>query len=261
MKRADIGKTSSGSWSIVPIALLICGIASIAYGVLVLSIRSGTWFFAFWLVLGALLLIAAFAMRFGWLKDLPFAVRVSAGIVACLLLAGLAVTQAYIIVEFDDRGEDDLDCIVVLGAQVLDDGPSVVLKHRLDTACDYLERNPETRCIVSGGQGPNEQVPEADVMARYLIKRGIDPDRITIEDRSSNTKENMEFSAALLDPGADRIGIVTNNFHLFRSLALARKAGYANACGIAAPSNIGMMPNNLARESLGIAKDFLAGNL
>ena len=136
-----------------------------------------------------------------------------------------------------------------------------MLKHRLDTACDYLERNPETHCIVSGGQGTNEHAPEADVMAAYLIERGIDPDRIAIENRSSNTKENMEFSADLLDPAHDSIGIVTNNFHVFRAVALARKAGYAHVTGIAAPSNLDVLPNNLVRESLGLAKDFLVGNL
>lgn len=261
MKSADNGKSPSSSWSAAPVALLICGIASIAYGALVLSLRSGTWFFAFWLVVGALLLAASWAVRTGRWNSLSILARRGIGIAVGILLAGFAITQACILSEFDDHGEDGLDCIVVLGAQVREDGPSPVLKYRLDTARDYLERNPETRCIVSGGQGTNELKAEADGMAEYLVSCGIDSGRITIENRSSNTKENMDFSAALLDPAHDRIGIVTNNFHLFRSLALARKAGCANICGIAAPSSLGMMPNNLTRESFSIAKDFLEDNM
>ena len=243
------------------IALAICGIASILYGAHIMLIGSGTWFFAFWYAFGAVLLLAALGMHLGWWKAMPAIARRTTGIIVAVLLASFLVTQACIFTEFDDQGEDSLDCIVVLGAQVHESGPSVVLKHRLDTARDYLERNPGTRCIVSGGQGANEHAPEADVMAAYLIEQGIDPDRIAIENRSSNTKENMGFSAALLDPARDRVGIVTNNFHVFRAIALARKAGYAHATGIAAPSNLDVLPNNLVRESLGLAKDLLAGNL
>ena len=57
------------------------------------------------------------------------------------------------------------------------------------------------------------------------------------------------------------MGIVTNNFHLFRGMRIARKAGIVNVCGIAADSNPLYLPNNMVRESLGLAKDFLAGNI
>lgn len=244
----------------MPIIFAVCGVVSILYGAKIMLINSGTWFFLFWFALGAVLLLAALALHLDWWKTLPVAARRATGIVAGLLLAGFIVTQALIITDFNDRGEEGLDCIVVLGAQVYETGPSPVLQHRLDTARAYLERNPETRCIVSGGQGFNECAAEADVMAAYLIENGISPDRIAIENRSSDTNENMDFSAALLDPAHDRVGIVTNNFHVFRSLALARKAGYAHVTGIAAPSNTDVLPNNLARESLGIAKDFFCGN-
>ena len=245
----------------MPIILTALAIASILYGLFIMSLGSGTWFFAFWLVLGAVLLAAALAVHLGWWKVLPPLARRAGGIAAVALAVGFLVTQACIFSEFYDQGDEGLDYLIVLGAQVRDDGPSVVLRHRLDAACEYLEANPGTTCIVSGGQSPSEPMTEADSMADYLIGRGIAPDRIVVEGRSTNTKENIGFSSSFLDPETGSVGIVTNNFHVFRGVAIARKAGFASVQGIAAPSNLDVLPNNLVRESLGIAKDFLAGNL
>lgn len=73
----------------------------------------------------------------------------------------LATFCGMIIGEFSSTGKQNLDYMIVLGAQVHEDGPSVVLKYRLDAAIDYLNENPDTNCIVSGGQGANEPFPEA----------------------------------------------------------------------------------------------------
>ena len=136
-----------------------------------------------------------------------------------------------------------------------------MLAYRLEAAYGYLVANPDTRCIVSGGQGPNEPEPEAHVMARYLMARGISGDRIIIEDASANTAENIMNSLAFIDPANDRVGIVTNNFHVFRGCAIARKKGIANVSGISAESSPWFLPNNLLRESCGITKDFVFGNI
>lgn len=243
------------------LVLAIAGVACLAYGISIMMLWSGTSFFAVWLALGALLLGGAWAVHAGWWEAVPLALRRAAIGVVCAALVICAITQGLAISCFGAQGDDDLDCIIVLGAQVRDDGPSIVLQHRLDTAADYLQTNPRTRCIVSGGMGPNEPEPEAQAMARYLIEKGIDSDRITIEDESPNTVGNIQNSMAFIDPDADRVGIVTNNFHVFRGTAIARKQGIAHVCGIAAPSNPWYLPNNLLRETFGISKDFLKGNL
>lgn len=243
------------------IALIVIGIACIVYGVMVMMIGSGTWFFAFWYALGALVLAAAWFCISGRWEALPAIARHVVEGVVVLLLVGFAATQVLIMQDFNDEGEPDLDYIVVLGAQVHEWGPSVVLQHRLDAAYDYLQQNERTVCIVSGGQGFNEYAAEADVMAAYLADRGIDPSRIIIENRAGNTQENIAFSMQFFDPAQDRVGIVTNNFHLFRGMRIARKAGIVNVCGIAADSNPLYLPNNMVRESLGLAKDFLEGNI
>ena len=98
-------------------------------------------------------------------------------------------------------------------------------------------------------------------MRGYLLQAGIEESRILVEDASSNTYENLVFSGELLDRENDKVVIVTNNFHVFRALSIAKKQGYHKAEGLAASSVLGMGPNNLLREFLGVLKDFWVGNL
>lgn len=79
--------------------------------------------------------------------------------------------------------------------------------------------NPDTVCIASGGQGDDEGISEAECIRRYLINYGIDPERVLLEDKSTSTLTNIENSLKLLPEGAENIGIVTNDFHIFRALA------------------------------------------
>lgn len=244
------------------ILLALLGVAAIAYGVTVMMLNSGTPFFAVWYLLGALLLLSAIATHAGWWALFPVMVRRVAVVLLVVLLAVFAGTQVLILGQAGSQGEPDLDCIVVLGAQVRPDGsPSGVLRYRLEAACAYLQENPNTRCIVSGGQGPNEPCSEADGMADYLESQGIAPERITREDRSLNTQQNIQNSMAFLDPETDTVGIVTNDFHIFRATRIAQKAGIRHVCGISAYSVPWYQPNNMLREGMGIVKDFLAGNL
>ena len=226
-----------------------------------MMIWSGTSFFALWFAIGALLLAGAWIAHSGWWSLSPSPLRYAIVVVVCAALGICVVTQGAALGSFDSKGEPDLNCIIVLGAQVRDDGPSTVLRYRLDEARDYLIANPRTRCIVSGGQGANEPVAEAEVMARYLVEQGIDPARITKESASLNTVGNIRNCMQLIDPAVDRVGIVTNDFHMFRGVSIARKQGIQNVCGIAAYSDPRYLPNNLLRETFGISKDFVQGNL
>lgn len=114
---------------------------------------------------------------------------------------------------------------------------------------------------MTGGQGANEPFTEAEGMRDYLVNIGIDESRIILEPRALNTQQNIAYSKALMDSPEASVGIVTNNFHVFRGVGLAKKQGLTDTCGIAAPSNPLYLPNNVLREYFGITKDFLAGNL
>ncbi len=247
-------------------ALALIGIGAVcaAYGVTVMLVGSGTLFFAVWYAIGAVFAAAGLAVRVGIWSALPAALRVAipalvAAMAALALGIGAVVMGNAAAATAPDSG---LDEIIVLGAQVRPDGtPSTVLRYRLDTAAAYLRENPGTRCIVSGGKGSNEPCSEAECMATYLREAGIDESRVVLEDRSRSTVENLRYSRELLGSASDRVGIVTNDFHVFRACRIAARQGLTGACGVSAPSDAWFLPNNLLREVACVAKDFLLGNI
>ncbi|MCR4999747.1 MAG: YdcF family protein, partial [Lachnospiraceae bacterium] len=177
-----------------------------------------------------------------------------------MALIVFAITQGCILSQFFAKGEPNSDYIVVLGAQMRDWGPSIIFKHRLDAAAEYLEANPETTVIVTGGKGANETISEGEGGKEYLMEHGIAEERILIETTSVNTSANIINAFALLPDEEEKalhIGIVTNNFHVFRGTMLAKKYTEANISGVAAKTNWLYLPNNMVRESFGILKDFL----
>jgi len=118
-----------------------------------------------------------------------------------------------------------VDCVLVLGAGLVGETPAHPLASRLDAAVAYLNRHPDTPVVVSGGQGPGESIPEAEAMYRHLVDHGIDPARITQENRSASTAQNVAFSLPLMPEGTARVAVVSNEFHLYRARALLRRAG------------------------------------
>ena len=153
------------------------------------------------------------------------------------------------------------DAVVILGAGlVYGDRLSLTLAARLDKALIYIEENPHTVVVVTGGQGPDEAVTEASAMAAYLIRQGVSPERILREDQSTSTKENFLFAKTLLDDyfaGSSRedhysVVYVTNDFHILRSGYYASQAGFADAEGFACKSLVYMLPQFYMREYLAL---------
>lgn len=244
----------------IPATLLALVAAVLAgYGVLVRSVRSGSGFYRVWLALAAMAAAAAVTVGAGAWRSMPVALRVGIPLAALAFVIWAITLSASVMRQTNTLVPDDLDVLVVLGAQVRPDGsPCSALRMRLDTARDYLLAHPRCRCIVSGGQGANEPQSEAECMASCLAFGGVNPERILLEDQSRNTIQNLRFSRELLlEERPQGVGIVTNDFHLKRSLAIARREGIPNPKGIAAPSTRLYLPNNLLRECFCIALDFL----
>ncbi|MBR1757192.1 MAG: YdcF family protein [Lachnospiraceae bacterium] len=243
------------------IVWVILGVISLCYGFVIRGINSGSRTYLMWFALAAVLFFFAWAAKTnlwgklpGWCKGV-FLGLVALGLVVFICGVGL------IFKDYHDKGEENLEYLIVLGAQVKPDGPSVVLKYRLDAAAEYLKRNPDTICIVSGGKGDNEHISEAEGMYDYLVRVGVNPERILKEDRSVSTAQNLEFSAQFLDKETARVGIVSNDFHVYRAIGIAKKAGYQNVCGLAAGSTPLYQPNNITREAIVLFKDLLTGKM
>lgn len=242
--------------------LMVFGCICLFYFIVVAVAGHGTNFYFIWLFLALISFLLALSVRTGiitkylpmWLKRL-FLILVGMGAVLFVVVEGMIFTG------YVQKGESGCDYLIVLGAQMKPDGPSRVLQYRLDAAYDYLMENPDTKVIVSGGQGSDELISEAQGMYDYLVGRGIGKERIIREDQSVNTVQNLTYSAEFLNREKDSVCIVSNNFHMFRARKLAEKSGYRRVCGLAAKGDPVLMANNMVREFFGVMKDFIYGNL
>ena len=246
------------------IMMILCILAALLcflYCLVVFMIRSGSYFYLIWGAGGICFIGLALMIKFDWWSQFPLLLRRGILGLAAIGILLFMVVEGCIFAHYNYKGRDNLDYIIVLGAQMKPAGPSAVLKFRLDAAYEYLTANEGTVCVVSGGQGSNEPCTEAEGMYRYLVEKGISPERILLEDKSTDTSENIAYSVQLIGGTDASVGIVTNNFHVFRGVMLARHAVFENACGISARSNIYFQPNNLVREFFGVMKDLVCGNL
>lgn len=237
---------------------IILGVVSIFYGLIVRAVGSGTLFFLFWILLGVMCFGLSYFIKMNFWELIPRGYQtwirlMYYGILLCFVCVEILISSG-----FDKHDDVPVDYVIVLGAQVYKKGPSPVLKFRLDRAVEYLEKYPETICIVSGGQGYNEPASEASVMADYLVAHGISENRILQEDKSTTTAENMEFSKPMIAADA-KVGIITNNFHIYRAKLIARKAGIQNTVGIPAKTTPLYLPNNMVREFFAIMKMMMKG--
>lgn len=155
--------------------------------------------------------------------------RILLTLCVCLGLLAAIITGVYI---WDaGLGDPDAGCgyVIVLGAGVNGTTPSLSLRQRINAAYGYLDSHPDAVCVASGGQGSNEDISEASCIARELIKMGISPDRIWLEEQSTSTKENLMFSLALIEEKTGsrpaEICIASSEYHLFRAELMAKSLG------------------------------------
>ena len=168
---------------------------------------------------------------YAWVRDtLAGRVVLLLCLAAVLVLAGVLTFISVKAYSNPPTGQEKI--VVVLGAGLRKDRPSKLLRYRLDKAYEYAVAHPDTILVTAGGQGRDEWVPEGQAMRDYLIEKGLPPDRVLAETRSTSTEENFAFSRQiLLDRGfAEDMSIVyvTNAFHCYRAGEYARRAGFAD---------------------------------
>ena len=196
----------------------------------------------------------------------PLPVKIATRIFTVILCIGLLVvgiTEAIIIRASFGSPKEQVQYMVVLGAKVRHDGPSVSLWDRIYAAADYLEEHPDVIAIVSGGQGPDEHITEAQAMYDELTKLGISPERIWMEDKATSTWENMHFALDLIEEKTGirptKLGILSSEYHLFRA-SLFAKACDVEFVGIPArTSRPSQMINHFMREVAGVWHYILLG--
>ena len=209
------------------------------------------------MVLIAIILFYVFMPLIG--LKFPVFAKCTTRLFTIVLIVGLLVvgaTEAVIIHKsFGDPGET-VDYVVVLGAKVNANGPSVSLWDRICAAYEYAQDHPDTILVLSGGQGTDEPITEAECMFRELFWLGVDLDRLWIEDLATSTWENLKFSLDLIEKETGvrpaKIGVLSSEYHLFRA-SLFAKACDVEFVGIPArTSRWGQRINHFMREVAGV---------
>lgn len=145
-----------------------------------------------------------------------------------LLLISFIVIEGLIVANSRGTEDPDADVLIVLGAGLRGETPSLSLVYRLDAAQAYLERHPDAVAILTGGQGRLETITEAEAMRRYLLERGVDADRLLTEPEAHNTIENVRYARALIaQHGLDGRGVavVSTSYHLYRAKRICARQG------------------------------------
>ena len=198
------------SLTVVP-GIRFSGLLSLALaGVCVLAVFLGRW---------------AEKSRVGKRCQRIFLAGLSAALLLFLLVEGLLLSHGE-----RDRSALPADAVIVLGAGVNGETPSLMLQSRIDAAAEYLNAHPDIPAVLSGGQGNGENITEAECMRRQLTAMGIGESRLLLEERSTSTAENFAFSKEVLrqagiDPETAVVAVVTNDFHCFRAHLIAQREG------------------------------------
>lgn len=151
--------------------------------------------------------------------------------------------------------------VIVLGAAIRGDQPSKLLRGRLEAAYTYLQQHPDAVCIVSGGQGADEICTEASVMKRYLVDKGIDSERIYMEEQSTSTFENIRHSREIIEQYrlSQEVAVVTQEFHQCRAQQFVKKAGLTASGAITAHTPWYLLASYWIRDFAGICHMVLLG--
>ena len=243
----------------------------------------------FWLAAAGFLSFLSWGSRYCRLHPKKVPMWVTVPVMTCVAAAVIifCVVEACVFVGAVSSEKPGLDYVIVLGAKVHERGISNSLRQRLNKAIQYSRKSPGTVLILSGGQGADEPMTEAQAMYQYLLENGVSPTRMIMEPVSSSTVENIAYSQLIIlqreqskrdlagkgdgsvAPGPYlqveekpvQIGILTSNYHVFRAGMIAKKRGMEDVYGIAAGSDPVLFLHLCVRECAAILKDRLMGNM
>ncbi|QUG40019.1 YdcF family protein [Psychrobacillus sp. INOP01] len=191
--------------------------------------------------------------KFRWLVLIPLIVVVSCGIGIWLL------TSKWLEDGLDPKADGTNEYAIVLGAKVKKGNiPSLSLQYRLDAALAYAQKYTHVKLVLSGGQGPDEDIEEAVVMRDFLLENGIDEERLLLEDKATSTYENLLFSQEILPSDINSVTIITSDYHLQRAKILAGKLDWESDVVAAKTPKVVELKVRL-RERAALLKAYILG--
>lgn len=219
----------------------------------------GAYRFTSLMFAGIAALIACYILLHLFRREHLMAAKVLRTVLSSVLLIGICivlVTGSLILRAGVGENQKDCEYIVVLGAKVNGTSPSLSLGERIKAAAEYLTAHPRAIAVVSGGQGPDEGIAEAQCMYNELTARGIDPQRIWMEDKATSTWENLQFSLNLIEERTGtrptEIGLISSEYHMYRATLFARDCGVTAVSIPATTTRIAIRINYTLREVAGV---------
>ena len=249
------------------IFLIILGILSISYDATLILLNPGTFWdnvFSFthiWLALGAyLIFVAIYRIKTKhsfwcvWKRWVKLTVVSLGALTVLISIINLSLILNPAVVGTDEKA----DHVILLGGGISKDGvlPKSVIS-RVEKTAEYMKKNPDSICVVTGGTLDWLPYAEAPELKRQLAARGISPDRILVEDQAQDTIQNFQLSCKMLADYKKTTlqeildtptAVVTSRFHLRRSEHLARRMGFTNITGIPAACPPVYVLHNYVRE-------------
>ncbi|MBP3617498.1 MAG: YdcF family protein [Lachnospiraceae bacterium] len=280
-------------WITLAVLLLYAVFAFLYSTVVVYASGKATSFLWFWPLTCGLALAATVLLFLVLINRMP-RLKTPAVVLSILFwicLAVFGIVEAIVFSEGRKTATPGADYVIVLGAQVRGEYPTLVLNARIKAAAEYLKENPKAVAVASGGQGTGESISEAEAIRRGLVRLGISEERILLEDASTSTEENLRFSAKVIQKyekqGSTReevaatnetvegtlaqstgpvrfvskkVVLVTNDFHVFRATRLAENLGYTDVEGLGATDFFAVTIQYYVREFFAITKEVISGN-
>ena len=244
--------------------MFILGALFVLYGLgVVLMIGIHHWFDFFGIIAGAVMI--AFATAAPVFNLLPSNIKMLASLIVIGAFCIFLIAEARIVRQGQSIPAKHAEYVIVLGAKVDGDIPSVTLLRRIEAASEYMLENPRTTALTTGGCGIGEHISEGCATARGLYSLGIDSSRVLIEQQSTSTRENLLYALQMIeqDGGSaeSSVVIVSSAYHVFRAKKLAERIGYKDVSTKGCASMPYLIPHYYAREFAALAKERLDGHI
>lgn len=275
-------------WITFAVFLLYAVFAFLYTTVVLYASGPATSFLWFWPATCVVAVVAAIGLFFVLIGKLP---QLKTAAMCLCVLFWLCMTvflsvEAVIFSAGRKEPNPDAEYVIILGAQVRGEVPTLVLNARIKAAAEYLTEHPNAIAVASGGKGSGENISEAEAIKRGLMRLGISEERILLEDASTSTAENLRFSANVIqqyeastggagfegntangNPGGEKIYfvpedvvLVTSDFHVFRGVKLAKNLGYKQISGLGATDFFAVTVQYYVREFFAVIAECFRGN-
>lgn len=243
------------------ISMIIFGSISIIYYFLLVTFGGKISFAKLWLIIGSFMFLIGIIKKLDKNKTIRINKRIK-GVFITLVSIGAAsfiIIEGFIITSGVGGEMKKSDYLLILGAGLRGENMSLTLSQRMHKSLEYIDKYPNVKIVVSGGQGSGENITEAEAMKRFLINHGVSEKNIIKEEKSTSTAENIKYTKNKLEQIDGRedmkISIVTSDFHMFRAQFLAKRVGFYTYA-VPAKLHFLLIPNFYVREYFAVINSY-----